>query len=89
MNLSEEAFGEPTSFDHLPLVYFRFARPLKTDSPLPAPVDLTKLHERKGPMKSFSFDYRVGVENIVDKKFLMSILTSLEEDDLDFKNMFM
>ena len=79
MNLSEEAFSEPTSFDHMPLVYFRFENPLKSDSPLPAVVDLTKLHERN-ESKEFSFDYRVALENINNRKFIMDLLFSIDED---------
>jgi hypothetical protein len=44
INLSEEAFSQPTSFDLLPLPYFRFADPIPKGAKMPPPFEMTKLH---------------------------------------------
>ncbi len=80
INLSEEAFAEPNSFDHMPLVYFRFARPLKAESPLPEPVDLSKLHENKNN-KSFGLTYKLSPLDIIDKQFLIDKISCLDDSD--------
>ena len=65
VNLSEEAFNEPTDFDYLPLVYFRIAKPLKDDVKLTTIVDLTKVHVNKeGSSSNKAFNLGVYVSSI-------------------------
>lgn len=60
IHLSEEAFAEPTEFDHMPLVYFRLTHPLKDGATLPL-VDLTKFHKKDG---EFKFEYKVTTSRL-------------------------
>ena len=52
INLSQEAFVEPTEYDILPQVYFRLTKPLKADAKLPM-IDLSKLFNKD---ENFKFE---------------------------------
>ena len=55
IQLSEQAFSEPTTFDYLPLVYFRLTHPLKEGQKLPV-ADLSKLYKKDS---DFKFEFKV------------------------------
>jgi hypothetical protein len=80
INLSEDAFKEPTQFDHLPLPYVRFARPVPADAKLPAPLDLTKLHTVD---KQISFSFTVTTEPLFfnNKKAFIELLNDCDSQD--------
>jgi hypothetical protein len=82
IHLSEEAFAQPTEFDHLPLVYFRISKPLIEGAVLPT-VDLTKLFTI--PTESpFKFEIRTYTSKywFTNKQILIDYLKSAATNDL-------
>ena len=86
INLSEDAFAQPTEFDILPLVYFRLAKPLKAGSTLPL-IDLSKLYT---PNTDFKFELQLNAERryFSNKQMVIDIIRQLETNVL-FRKQYM
>jgi hypothetical protein len=66
----------------LPLPYFRFAQPLPADAKLPAPIDLTKLHQVAAD-KPLSFSFKIATEPLFynNKKAVIELFNECDSQD--------
>lgn len=78
-NLCDATFAEPTSYDHHPLIYYRFARPLPEGVKMPEPLDLEKFFSKMSDEDlQISFSVTTHPLHFTNKKMLIDKLQDLE-----------
>lgn len=85
INLSEEAFMEPTEFDHLTLIYFRLTHSLKRDTKLPV-VDLTRIHKINATGFKFEFTITALRPYFSNKQAILDYFKEIDDQDMFKKN---